>query len=1223
MAKQPSFLDRLTQLLGNLTKPVSNSPGKPIQKYTPQVFKNSLVGKTLSGINNYMNEDYARKKQVTQNVLIPYAQNKYIKPAQGIFDPSKSKLERGLDALITGLNVLPTTAPGMAGLTALFSAKEGIQNAIGAYKAKKPVLPALREGFVGNEAQDLGSLITKNPYAAGAINVADFAAPLFMGKIGGAEGEVLKAEQGAKSIENLLSKLKFTTKEGEQFNLQGKKITDLIKKTTKKSEAILPELEKTAPKTETLLSKVKSVAPKVESDLLPWETVGESTLQRISRVKNTVPLTIEKGTQKIADIVTGKFTNGKLDKNIMDDFANYVNKVRASSVEGLIKRLEFADLDSKGLQGIVDFQAGLKTGRFADVARYLDDKFASNKKVLKNLEYQKNYLPQLWNNTPEEIQKVFGNRISRNPSFTFSKVIPDYVTGIKAGLSPKFETVGELVGWYEKASNKAVADVTYFERLAKDNLIMPKGKAPLDWVTLSEDRFPKLTTTYGGHTYSGSYKAPPDLAKLINNYLNPGADVARIPAEFATRAKNITLSFGVPNPIAGIKSMLQGGTFSEGAGTGINAHGINIAVRHILGGTGGNPISRFLEVSKNLLNPGAAEKVLTENLHKAPAAIKNGLTLSVEEHTALLNEAETVAKSLGKNWNTIFERPLFNKIIPSLKLNSYENLVNGGMDAKEAAKVVNNVYGGINWEAMGRSKDSQNILRSLILAPDWAETTLRLGGNMAKSLVSNKSATSARYRAMSATLMASYVAANVANKATSGHYMYENDAGHTFEIEAGYTSDGQKRYLRPYGTAADFVRIPYDIALALVKGDSSVATRVIANRLSMPFASVVHLLSNTDYLGKPISGKDRFGQPIPFTQGVVGQGEEVLGAIGFPSFLKNAADVAVGKQGLEQGLTQGFELPFRYSGGAYSNAQKQAGQYLDGASGKEKYDMYKLLQGQDSLSPNQMDIVDKSSPQDRRDYFINRINTLKKKADQKKELQSMKVEATGTTDPTVLNNTVIAPKGGVISISDLLAKDKQASERYSLYKAIVNRSGNYQYLAKSDSATQDQLQQNGFTPQEVQTMQYKQIAGLDTKDQAKAAYALLQQGTPFDTLVENKIMTTAVAKEMQRQFGVSADALTSKIEQTDPYWVQEQMKKSNIKYLTKMNKLNNDFQLKNMKLILESKRTKTKLPKAKKIKIPKLKTSISSSKSIRDFLSANTKVKKPKLPKLRSYKSIS
>jgi hypothetical protein len=43
--------------------------------------------------------------------------------------------------------------------------------------------------------------------------------------------------------------------------------------------------------------------------------------------------------------------------------------------------------------------------------------------------------------------------------------------------------------------------------------------------------------------------------------------------------------------------------------------------------------------------------------------------------------------------------------------------------------------------------------------------------------------------------------------------MWENTAGHTFEIEIGTIGRRKEkkiRYLKPFGTAGDFARLPYD-----------------------------------------------------------------------------------------------------------------------------------------------------------------------------------------------------------------------------------------------------------------------------------------------------------------------------------------------------------------------------------------------------------------------------
>ena len=157
----------------------------------------------------------------------------------------------------------------------------------------------------------------------------------------------------------------------------------------------------------------------------------------------------------------------------------------------------------------------------------------------------------------------------------------------------------------------------------------------------------------------------------------------------------------------------------------------------------------------------------------------------------------------GEVWNNAYEKPLFDKMIPALKLEKYQDVkagyIKGGMSeakaGKEAAKFVNNLFGGFNWDQLGRSQDFKNVQRVFILAPDWLQTNIRLGGNMVKSLTTdiNNPAMSA-YRKFSATAIGTYVLMNAINKMQSGHFMFENDPGHTFEIDTGtYTPEGRKK----------------------------------------------------------------------------------------------------------------------------------------------------------------------------------------------------------------------------------------------------------------------------------------------------------------------------------------------------------------------------------------------------------------------------------------------
>lgn len=655
---------------------------------------------------------------------------------------------------------------------------------------------------------------------------------------------------------------------------------------------------------------------------------------------------------RIPSPAVGTSTNTGNFKNIFED---WVNTQHALPVEKQLVRNKFKDLADQGLEPFYKIQAGDNSNpRFGDVRTHLNAKFKQAEDAGLSLNYQQDYLPQMWDNPAEEVAHAFGGIVNR-AGFTMEKVIEDYKTGIEKGLTPKFNNIPDLLAHYEGQVNKAVGDRKFVNTLSQNNVLSPFESAPKDWVTLNPDKFPRIKTNLGSGQESlqqGPFKAPKEVANKINNFLyDPKTDgngfqkgLSTV-ADFVSGVKNRALSFGVP-------------------GTAINAHGINIMARHTIMGTGGNPISRLITSTHYLFDQHASGKFLDQELASAPDAIKHGLTLSAEEFKAIADN-ETTGK-FGQAWHNVFEKPLFDKMLPALKLSSYKEVARNfakTMDTdtagKEAAKLVNNVYGGINWEQMGRSRDFQNFLRAGILAPDWNESTLRLGGNMLKSFKTNGEV-AGRYRTMMATMVGAYVSANVANKLSSGHYMYENDPGHTFEIETGYTGDGQKRYFRPFGTAADMIRLPHDIALSLKKGDLSSIARVFRNRLSIPAGVALGTLTDTDYRGQAIGyrGKDKYGNEIPAGQRAGSIAGEAATFVGLPSFMKQGLDTLSGKQGVEQGVTQAFELPVRYQGGAYSKSQKtvQGVGQAGGLKGKELYDLNKKMQGI-TLSKNQSETL--------------------------------------------------------------------------------------------------------------------------------------------------------------------------------------------------------------------------------------------------------------------------
>jgi len=589
--------------------------------------------------------------------------------------------------------------------------------------------------------------------------------------------------------------------------------------------------------------------------------------------------------------------------DIKAQFENWVNKRNAAKIADFAKRKEFAYLDEGGIDGIFAVQAGKNKGKYKELRRFFDNAYEKIKKIDKQINYQKNYIPQLWQEPEEKVAEVLGRTFTMKPGFTFEKVIDSYKEGIEKGLTPRFTTISELAGWYQGRVNKTLADREFFNYLIKEKLIQPSPQTKgLGWVTLDPDRFPTRKVKIGKETYVGTFSAPKPLADLINNYLkNPDGPIEQL-ANYASRVKNIALSAGVPK-------------------TAINFHGFNILARNVMASK--NPVEGFLTGVKYMIKPDIAEKDLIKNLPLAEFAVKNGLTISTEGHSIVEMERGQLKKLLGKagelrkDW---MEKPLFQQMIPALKLKHFkevfDDLVSSGVNKKEAgkmaAKITNSIYGGINIDALGRDKNLQSLLRAGLLAPDWAETQVRTAGGILRSIANPKTPEYKAYRTILRNLAMMYLGATFANKIFTGRWLHQNPAGREFEVAVGKDSKGQTIFVRPFGTAADFVRLPYEIVSALVKGDFSAIPRIIRNRLSIPLGVVVGLLANVDYRGKPILGQDVYGRPMTVSQQAVNLAQQAGRLVGVPPQLQAVSGLITGQDSPEETLAKMAEAPLRF-----------------------------------------------------------------------------------------------------------------------------------------------------------------------------------------------------------------------------------------------------------------------------------------------------------------------
>ena len=497
-----------------------------------------------------------------------------------------------------------------------------------------------------------------------------------------------------------------------------------------------------------------------------------------------------------------------------------------------------------------------------------------------------------------------------------------YNEGISVGLTPKFNNIAELVGWYERTARKAIADRNFFTELVNNKWVVPSRKAPSDWVELGTG-FPRFTSRTKEGFLEDRYAAPPELAEVINSYLaQKDKGFLGSTARFFDGVKQRILTTGIPF-------------------TGINFHGISTSMRYIFG-SGKNPITSIFQAINFLTNPGAARKNFAKSLELLPEAVKSGLVVSEKapklvlytkeqlkkEFEAEFKDAGFLKRNFGRAWEmykSAVEDPLMENIIPAYKLETWKNTYNtyktympDDMARKKAAEFTNNLLGGLNYDEMGRSPEVRNLMKFLLLAPDWFETNVTLGKRVVQSLW-DKDKNYRAYRNFIVNFMSSYVFMNAINKTSSGHYMWENEPGQKFSIDTGtYDEQGNKRYIQIFGTGADFVRLPVDFIDGLYNDDTAVLSRLARNRLSPLGSTLVSLFSNTDYAGRPLFGTDKFGNPLSAQQQLLGATSLVGQAVGIPTIfgepIRNIAESAVtGKPfSLEKTLVQAADLPVRY-----------------------------------------------------------------------------------------------------------------------------------------------------------------------------------------------------------------------------------------------------------------------------------------------------------------------
>lgn len=163
------------------------------------------------------------------------------------------------------------------------------------------------------------------------------------------------------------------------------------------------------------------------------------------------------------------------------------------------------------------------------------------------------------------------------------------------------------------------------------------------------------------------------------------------------------------------------------------------------------------------------------------------------------------------------------------------------------AKEVNASYGGLNWKALGVSPLGLGLGRLAFLAPDWLASNALL---LKMAATERSPGGNAALAHLMTALIGGIILTEGLNYIFTGHGAGKNQKGHQFEVE-----------VRP-GVYISFFRGAIGEALKwgnmmVEQGIVSGTGRYSQGKLSPIGRSAMGLLTNTNYYGKPIAGKDQ------------------------------------------------------------------------------------------------------------------------------------------------------------------------------------------------------------------------------------------------------------------------------------------------------------------------------------------------------------------------------
>lgn len=436
--------------------------------------------------------------------------------------------------------------------------------------------------------------------------------------------------------------------------------------------------------------------------------------------------------------------------------------------------------------------------------------------------YVKDYVTQLWDKAHDVLLNPKANAGGTYNPFIENRTFPNYAAGINAGQQPKTLDISEIVSIYDKYKIKTVANVRFFDELAKMPTpqglpaVMDAKRAPIGWI--KANNIPALI----------GKRVHPDYLQAIKVISDaPFSNKALRAYDLLSETQRYASLTGSPFHFG---SLFVVGSLSTDVPFKIPLKVLSATGKYIMKETLADESER--SVWGKVLNAYKNGNAAFIDLPFSKRAVRAGLNIGTvgREQTGGLEgflsstEAKLNRFYMGKGIKAIrdvkglFDKALWDYVHAGMKIMTFQEHLIDNMKKfpempiqeleRKTASYVNDLDGGEAWETLFVSPQYQKSLHRLFFFPDWMVSRLRSLGEAFKpvGLDSIKNATTRSpeaYQAQKFWLRAGmyyYTFANWRNYVNTkkaygtGRIMLKNDPGKEMDVFSHVDEHGRAIY---------------------------------------------------------------------------------------------------------------------------------------------------------------------------------------------------------------------------------------------------------------------------------------------------------------------------------------------------------------------------------------------------------------------------------------------